>query len=366
MPARLQKTPFGDVTVTSRWKRDRYALTATGPLAALRWMFPRHEGTMELISTASSRHVFNPAPYAITVERELRKVCATWQATWEERLQDHREGITATAPPSRPIIETLGQLFDHLYEARKERIARSTTDRDRYRLSLWRAEIGNDRTLVGILPQDIADALARIGKRTSPSTANTSLGVLKTYLTWAANMGFKRDHSHRTVPRLKEPAAHRHTRAWWSIEELELALKCAAQDHHQPTALLLVACGCLMGMRPEEIIMQRWQDINLDAKDPRTGEARPVCHVVAHSGWQPKDGDARDIPIGDALLSILRRYRQTEGFLLMNEPHRKGRLRGGTGWNYRYNPRKVWLRIMARVTAAGGRAITLYGMRHTF
>lgn len=112
--------------------------------------------------------------------------------------------------------------------------------------------------------------------------------------------------------------------------------------------------------------MQRWQDLNLDAKDPKSGELRPVCHVVPHSGWKPKDGEARDIPISTPLLAILLPHRKAEGFLLMNEPHRKGRPRGGKGWIYRYNPRKVWLRIMKQVEAEGGKRITMYGMRHTF
>ena len=40
MPPRIQKTPHGDVTLTSRWKVDRYLLYATGPKDGLHWMFP--------------------------------------------------------------------------------------------------------------------------------------------------------------------------------------------------------------------------------------------------------------------------------------------------------------------------------------
>ena len=38
MPPRNQRTPHGDVTLTSRWKHDRYYLAATGVTDALRWM----------------------------------------------------------------------------------------------------------------------------------------------------------------------------------------------------------------------------------------------------------------------------------------------------------------------------------------
>ena len=364
MPPRTQATPHGDVSLTSRWQRDRYYLMAYGPDLAIRWLFPKVSDFE--IRGAGVRHTFDPALRPITVERDLRRVCAAWQSAWDDRLQDHVEGATIQPQDAAPVVQTLGQLFDHLFAIRKPRVAVITSDRDRYRLGLWRTELGNDRSLASLRPDDIAEALGRIGKRTSPSTANTSLGVLKTYLTWAANNGLVKDRSHCNVKRLKESANLRHQRAWWTVPEVELALKCAAEDPHQPTATLLVACGCLLGLRVEEIVMLRWQDLDLDATDPKTGEPRPVCHITPNGGWVPKDKEARDIPISGQLHSILLPHRQAEGYLLMNEPHRKGRPRNGQGWNYRYNPKKVWQRVMKRVVGAGGKAITMYGMRHTF
>jgi integrase len=129
---------------------------------------------------------------------------------------------------------------------------------------------------------------------------------------------------------------------------------------------LLVACGCYLGLRVEEIIMLRWEHLSLDDVDPKTGEPRPVCHITPHSGWQPKDGEARDIPICAPLLAILKQHRQAEGYLLTNEPGRSTKPRTGKGWLYRYDPKKVWLRVMKAVVAAGGKAITMYGMRHSF
>jgi integrase len=366
MPPRIQKTPFGDVTLTSRWKRDRYYLMAYGAPAAIRWLFPKVQ-KFEIVGM-KFRHTFDPFTSPVTAMRGLLSACQGWQARWLGWLQDHEEGVTTVSARSGLNIETLGQLFDHLQGQRKstESVTIATWDRDRYRLNLWRTEIGNDRLLSEITPEMISDALARIGKRTSPSTANTSLGVIKTFLTWAANKGIILNQSHRTVHRLKVPSAQRHHRAWWTTEQVRLALQCAAQDPHQPTATLLVACGCMLGLRLEEIIMLRWQDLNLDATDPRTGVPNPVCHVTGHSGWVPKDKDARDIPISAELLTILQPHRQKEGFLLTSEPHRTGRPRPGTGWKYRYNPHKVWKRIMASVVKAGGTPITMYGMRHSF
>ncbi len=372
MPPRNQKTPHGDVNLTSRWMRNHYVLMASGSREALRWMFPKRKEEPEKNGNCF-RHAFMPAPEKITVERDLRRLCSRWQDAWSSRYEDHLAGFTSNVSDTptdqashKPTITTLGQLFDHLHEQRKATTARSTSDRDRYRLQLWRDDIGNQVLLADLSSDRIASALTRIGKRTSAPTANPALGVLKTYLNWAANMGLLTDQSYRTVRPLKEMAGTRHRCAWWTAAEVEVAVRCAAQDSHPATATLLVACGCYLGLRVEEIIMLRWQDLSLDATDPKTGEAKPVCHLTANNGWQPKDGEARDIPICTPLLSLLKQHRQPDGFLLQAEKGRTGRPRAGKGWRYRYNPKKVWLRVMKSVVVAGGKAITMYGMRHSF
>lgn len=366
MPARLQKTPHGDVVLTSRWKRDSYHLVATGPLEALRWLFPQATETPELHGT-SYRHVFAPAPQPVRVERELRVICARWQEAWQERYEDEAVGAPVSASPSSaPAITTLGQLFDHLYAVRKATVATSTSDRDRYRLQVWRDALGNTTLLSALTPERITAALEKIGARTSAGTANTALGVLKAYMTWAANHGLLRDFSHRTVRRLREPPSQRHVRAWWTSKDVELALRVAARDLHQPTATLLIACGCYLGLRVEENVMLRWQDLALDQVDPETGKPKPVCHITAHDNWQPKTGMNRDIPICGPLLEILQRHRRAHGYLLTPEPHRPGNRRGRKGWGYRYDPTATWRRLMKAIAKEGGRPITMYGMRHSF
>jgi integrase len=370
MPPRIQRTPHGDVSLTSRWMRDRYYLVASGPETALRWMFPA-SADFERLSPATVRLAFPPAPSPVTIERELRRICAQWQDAWENKLQDHREGLESVPTPlpaqAKPVLETLGQYLDHRHAERKVEVSQMTSDRDRYKLKLWTDELGRELRLEDLSPTVITSALARIAQRTSPQTANAALALLKTYLTWASNTGLLRDRSHLTVRRHKVIQAARHHRAWWTSDEVRLALEAAAKDSHQPTALLLVALGCYLGLRVEEIIMQRWQDLDLEAVDPKTGERRPVCHVTPHDDWKPKDGEARDIPICEPLLAILRQHRQSSGYLLQAEEHRKGRPRGGGhGLDYRYDPKKVWARIVKQVQARGGKPITMYGMRHSF
>jgi integrase len=104
---------------------------------------------------------------------------------------------------------------------------------------------------------------------------------------------------------------------------------------------MLVACGCLLGLRVEEIVMLRWQDFELDAKDPKTGEARPLCHITPHGDWQPKDGESRDIPVSAVLLPILLAHRKAEGYLLQAETVTRLVRKAVATWAYRYDPRKV-------------------------
>lgn len=368
MPPRKQRTPHGDVTLTSRWMRDRYLLVVYGDEAAVRWLFPRKKDHEFQRIGNKVRYSFVPAPEPVTVERELRRICQRWQDSWEERRQDERD--TRLCPGSEsvgPEIQTVGQLFAHLHAERAATVAKMTTDRDRYKLRLLREALDPATLLQELSADRISLAVVAIGRRTSPSTANACLALLKTYLNWACAKGFMSSQEFKLSKRLRVTREGRHLRDWWTTEQIGLALQCAAEDPHQPTATLLVACGCYLGLRPQEIIMLRWQDLEMDAIDPKTGESRPVCHITPHDGWTPKDGEARDIPIATPLLEILTRHRQENGYLLNPEPHRKGRPRGGTkGLDYRYDPKKVWLRIMQRIKKKGGKAITMYGMRHSF
>jgi integrase len=367
MPPRTQRTPHGDVTLTSRWMRDRYYLVATGSEIALHWMFPTHTSSFELISNESQRYAFAPAPKPITIERELRVICARWQDAWTVRFEDEQSGATTPAAAEPLAVDTVGRLFDHLAAIRASTLATTTQERDRYYRGLWLKQIPGTTPLRAVTEALLVKARDALAKATSPTTANGALGMLKAYLGWAHNNGLVTTAFFKNIKPLREGYRRLSTREWWTAEEVTLALEVAGADRHQPTAVLVVALGCFLGLRVEEAIMLRWQDLNLDAKDPKTGEPRPVAHVTPHGGWQPKDGEARDIPICTALHELLLRHRRPEGYLLVAEPDKQMRTRKAHApWAYRYDPRRLWTRLMAALTARGGRPITMYGMRHTF
>lgn len=140
MPGRVQKTPFGDVSLASRWQRDRYYLMAYGPEAALHWMFPSHQGTFESIGPGASRHSFAPAPETITVERILRRVCAQWQEAWNERLADFTDRpVNGIQSSGGDLIRSLGHAIDRYQVLRADELAPGTRERNRHYLARWTA-----------------------------------------------------------------------------------------------------------------------------------------------------------------------------------------------------------------------------------
>lgn len=364
MKPRHQNTPHGPVVLQSRWMRDRYMLVASGSTAALRLLFPRHQGPFESISPTTVRHVFVPANIPITVERELRNCCAKWQMAWDELLLDANSQSCTGSKSAAPNITTVGHLFDHLFEIRKATLRPTTTERDRYHISLWRKEL-SESALSALDEDALLSARANIAKSTSASTANDGFAILKTYLMWACNKGLMPNAFFKTIRRLRIPPAERSQREWWTTPEVELALRCARQDEQARTAVLYIAICCFLGLRPEEAIMLRWKDLELDTVDPVTGDRRPVAHITPHDGWTPKDGEARDIPISNRLLQLLEEFRCPDGYLLEAQVKRTKR-KADAPWAYRYDPKKIWKRVNDRVVEAGGKAITAYGMRHTF
>ncbi|MBA3700157.1 MAG: tyrosine-type recombinase/integrase [Planctomycetes bacterium] len=267
--------------------------------------------------------------------------------------------------PSAAPIATIGDLFGHLFKSREQTLRPTTIERDRYHLALWRRELGERSVLVTLNEAAITRARAQIATATSAGTANDGFNIVKTYLTWAFNQGLLSTQFFKSIRKLKVPPKERNERAWWTATEVEFALSCAREDAQTATAVLYVAIGCFLGLRPEEAIMLRWQDIELDAIDPLTKARCPVAHITPHDEWTPKDGEARAIPICDRLYDILCDFRRPSGYLLEATVVRTKR-KPNAPWAYRYDPKKVWKRVNERIVAAGGKAITAYGMRHSF
>jgi integrase len=372
MPPRTQKTPHGDVSLTSKWDRDHYLLQASGSLEALKWMFPKVERVEH--HTACFRHAFKPAPTPITIERELRRVCAKWQEQWDLRLQDHQDRTTGGIEQAvaGPVARTMSQLIDAYLAARVGELAPRTMERNRHYLNRWIDALGGDLDIHLMDNPRLIAGRQMLTSRLSPGTINVTFAVLRTCVRWSIDRGLLYQDPTRGIKPLRDADGPKE-KLWWTSAEVGQALHCARQVDRDlagkagnvgNTAELLVALGCLLGLRYEEIVMLRWEDVDLEGVNATTWQAEPVCRVRPHSGWSPKDGEARAIPIQTDLAALLRRYLKASGYIL--EPKSAKPRHGGQKHTYRYDPQRIWNRIIKKVEEAGGKRISPHGMRHSF
>ena len=412
---RIQPTPHGPARITSRWRKNRYQLRAQGPESALRWLFPSAE-RFEVRKGGTARRTFAPAPEPVDSLPLLDRVCDMWQTHWSRRLEreeaappapeqfpleahadepvvivdDETESDAPTACPPPPDSapppprqrrgskrrqngpRTLGQLVEHVAPLRALEISGRTADKDAMYMRGWLEQLGHDYPLADLTQEVVRRVRAQlVADKWKPSTANSAFAVLATYLSWAEREELVERNPCRGVRKLKEP--HDPTRIkWWEPWEIHKALEAAREvdgkiaeprkgrkkrDHFH-TAELLIALGCYCGMRWEEIIMQRWDNLVLDSP-------QPLVHVVPVDDWAPKDREARTIPICKELLAILERCRQPTGWLLV--PEKEMPRRGGRGHrSYRFNPQKLWKQILAAAMEKDCKRITPHGMRHSF
>ena len=396
MPLRIQKTPYGDVSLTSRWMRDRYYLMAYGPDASLRWMFEAHVGNFESASTGCVRHSFPPANFPITVERVLRTVCAKWQNAWDDRLATHLEvqEISSNREAATPELRTLSQLIEHYKTARADELAPATNERNHYYLTRWVTALGADLALVDVSEARLIAARSLLAKELKPSTLNCTLAVFKAVLRWAEARSIAVAPAYRSLKSVRENA-NAPEKAWWRDFEVEAALVAAAEVDRElkeksenptakqreaqqrrieidggpgGTAVILIALGCIVGLRWEEIIMLRWEDLDLDAKDQRTDTPAPVVYIVGKDGWVPKGGKNRTVPMHHRLVEILKPFRPATGTGWVLKPYKVMPKNKGTKRVYRYDPIKIFDKVLLRLVASSPlvKPITPHGMRHSF
>ena len=374
MTPRTQQTPFGEVILSSRWKHDRYYLVAAGPLAALRVMFPSGESAFETVTAECARHTFAPAPTPITVERVLQRICTQWQEAWDDLFVDFvQRQPTDTGGQAEQLPRALGQVITRYLTLRADELAFSTRERNRHYLARWASALGEQRLLSELTEERLIAGRTFLATVLKPSTLNCALAVLKTVLRWAEVRSIPVHPAYRMLRGIRV-VSQAQGKAWWTPDEVDLALTAAIEvdrelatrhdDAPAGTATLLIALGCHLGLRYEEIIMQRWEELDLEAIDQRTQAPAPVAHIVAKEGWVPKDGEARTVPMHERLVELIRPFRRAKGWVLNS--HKAMPKRGGTKRVYRYDPKKIWLRVLAKATTAGAKTITPHGMRHAF
>ena len=109
-----------------------------------------------------------------------------------------------------------------------------------------------------------------------------------------------------------------------SKEEVERLLE-AAREVERNT-YLFIAIAVHTGMRKDEVANLRWEDIQFERKNPKTGEAEPVVVLQARKAdptkgiqeFRLKNNAARIIPLKTELVAILQSYREEAGYIIQS------------------------------------------------
>lgn len=176
---------------------------------------------------------------------------------------------------------------------------------------------------------------ARQAENIRASTINDELKILRTVLAYARELGLV-----VAQPMIKDLSTHgiRRRVTAWTHAEVSRLIRNASRDI-EPLIVFLLNTGCRKG----EALALEWRHVDLD---------RRLIFIEPSEEWQPKDGEARQIPISDGLLPYLKRRRQSKRWVFPNE----------RGERYAYWPQRAFDRARAAAGLKGGP----HTCRHTF
>lgn len=167
------------------------------------------------------------------------------------------------------------------------------------------------------------------------STINRELTTLKTTMKMAADWGYA---STNIWGVRKLPTVKRHP-VFFTMEVIDKLIK--ASD---PFWRVVIHIGLYAGLRMGEILNLRWTEIDFK---------RNVLKVTPNDEWQPKDREAREIPLHSDLAECLKAWQKASPGQINVVP-----------WNHKPNILSVnFSRLRKRAGIANG---SLHTLRHSF
>lgn len=185
--------------------------------------------------------------------------------------------------------------------------------------------------------------------------------VLDGFKTWLIRQGKKAGNVNRLIACIKammnkaeqwELIEHKNFKAvkklkqvkgrilFYTPEEVKKLLSIAPDNWK-----LIIKLGCLAGLRRGEILNLAWEDIDLN---------RQLITIKDKPNWHPKTYECRDIPIAPELLKDLKKYKETEGYVIKTEKNEQFSLKGASTYFIKKIVKKVGLRG------------SIHTLRHTF
>ena len=178
----------------------------------------------------------------------------------------------------------------------------------------------------------------RIDQGIGASTINDELKVFRTVIRYAHDLGVP-----AALPKIKDVPTHgvkRKVTAWTAAEVTKL-IQTAKRKRPEIAGLVvfLVNTGCRKG----EAIALEWSAVDLK---------RGLIRIEPGEEWQPKDGEARQIPISADLLPWLKGKRKSKRWVFPNRSRER----------YAYWPQRAFDQVRKAAKLKGGP----HTARHTF
>ncbi len=179
---------------------------------------------------------------------------------------------------------------------------------------------------------------SRLAEDIRPSTINDELKVLRAVLSYARQLGVP--IAQPMIKNIPTRGIKRRAEAWTAAEISRLLKFVRAQSREiEPLVMFLLNTGCRKG----EALALEWSSVDLK---------RRLIRIEPSEEWQPKDGEARQIPISNALLPYLERKHRSKRWVFPNE--RKER--------FAFWPQRAFDRAREAAGLTGGP----HTCRHTF
>ncbi len=178
----------------------------------------------------------------------------------------------------------------------------------------------------------------RIEAGVQSSSINNELRVLKTMLRWG------REQMGLPIPLLKlkmMPKDGKRRVRTWSLDEVHRLYDAASKKAPQLVAMLHFALDT--GCRKGEVLAAEWSWIDWEAR---------LLRIPVTEEWQPKDKEAREVPLSDALTKALKRRARSSRYIFPNN----------RGERYRTFPEKLFRKLTKAAGIHGGPHTT----RHTY
>lgn len=251
-----------------------------------------------------------------------------------------RVELRALPVASTRSVPTFSSFCVHHYRPHAERrLGKSTWHKVRiYQVATLESLLGAHK-IDALKPEHIeAYKSARLDDGMKASSINNELRVLRTMLRWA------RDEQGlgAIVPAFKMlPKSGKPRVRFWTEEEIRKLYVAARAKHRalEPILHFLLDTGCRKG----EAMAARWTWVDW---------AEGLLRIPVTAEWKPKDKEAREVPISDALMATLKGLPRTCEAIF---PASGGRPHRGF-------PEKPWRRLLKASGVTGGP----HTARHTF